>query len=217
MPKIYTKTGDTGFTAYGGKRVKKSSPEIHALGEFDRLTAVLGMALNELMDPQLRTVITAVLGDLYTIMGILATNHGTLSEDRVAYLEALIDTWDKELPPLRDFILPGILPSFLLSRQSTLTCSCHIAGGRYGISDMDLARTTCRVAETWLHETPTAAHISPEICSYVNRLSDMFFVFKRKLHHDTNQHEARFADLDASKATTTSTAASAAGTNPAEP
>ncbi len=60
---------------------------------------------------------------------------------------------------------------------------------------MDLARTTCRAAETWLHEATAASEISSPIHSYINRLSDMFFVLKRKLHHDTDQLEAKFRDL----------------------
>ncbi|MFW5947056.1 MAG: cob(I)yrinic acid a,c-diamide adenosyltransferase [Gemmatimonadota bacterium] len=166
MSRIYTRTGDQGETGlFGGGRVPKSHPRVAAYGTVDELNAGLGWVLAHLHDDALRARLTAIQADLFALGAHLATPPGArtrdhlpeLPGDRVPELEAWIDEAESELEPLKSFILPGGSP----------------AGAA-----LHLARTVCRRAERAVVAL-AAEEIEPEITVYLNRLSDLLFVWAR--------------------------------------
>jgi cob(I)alamin adenosyltransferase len=163
--KIYTKTGDAGETSlYGGSRVSKDTTRVQTYGTVDELNAALGVVLTQIQDPEARDILLRIQGELFEVGADLATptERGEtvprISGDATARLEAEIDRFETELPPLRHFILPG---------------------GSPGGAALHLARAVCRRAERYLVTLEFSEDISPEVGRYLNRLSDHLFVFAR--------------------------------------
>ncbi len=164
--KIYTKTGDDGTTGlFGGGRVKKASTRVEAYGTVDELNATLGLARATRLDPFADGVLAQSQVDLFTLGAELACVPGkeeklsmSLVDDAdAARLERAIDDAEKELPPLKTFVLPGGSPQ---------------------ASALHLARTVCRRAERAvlsIDDTPARN----EIVIYLNRLSDLLFTLAR--------------------------------------
>ncbi len=173
--KIYTRTGDEGTTAlFGGDRVVKSHPRIEAYGTVDELNAVVGVVLAHL-DPdsgtgsaRLRPVLVRIQNDLFVLGADLATpEHSRPTVPRIggAHIDALeadIDAFDADLPPLRAFILPG---------------------GTAASAHLHVARTVCRRAERLAVEAATRERFNEGAVVYLNRLSDLFFVLSRWANH----------------------------------
>lgn len=167
--KIYTKTGDRGDTGlFGGGRVPKDHPRVEAYGEVDELNAMLGLARSIELMPRIDEVLAPVQRDLFAIGALLATpdrekmrqhlEKAQVDEARIRELEQAIDDAERELEPLRSFILPGGTPK---------AAALHVA------------RTVCRRAERRVvqlqHEDPI-----PELAViYLNRLSDLLFTLAR--------------------------------------
>lgn len=163
LTKIYTRTGDAGTTGLGdGSRVPKDSVRVEAYGEVDELNACVGLVLASGPLPEaVRACLTEVQHDLFDLGGELCMpGHTLVSADFVERLETQLDAFNENLPPLKEFILPGGGP---------MSAACH------------LARTVCRRAERriWtLSAEQTVSEIAPR---YVNRLSDLLFVIARVL------------------------------------
>src|SRR5580658_1668397 len=175
--KIYTKTGDDGTRGlFGGARVKKASSRVDAYGTVDELNATIGVA----RAIQLEELSEAILGraqvDLFTLGAELACVPGKemklgmtlLGPPDIARLEQAIDRAEAELPPLRAFFLPG---------------------GSQQAAALHHARTVCRRAERALLMVDDATPRS-DLVIYLNRLSDLLFVFARR----ANAH-ARVPDV----------------------
>jgi len=174
ITRVYTRTGDAGTTALvGGARVPKDSPRIAAYGTIDELNASLGLArvfneerLSEGEGHQwLDDVFRRLQNELFDLGSELATPEDAVYEgmfrfsaQEVKGLERLIDQCQKELEPLKSFILPG--------------------GGRIG-GFLHQCRTICRRAERDILVLSRAETINPHTLTYVNRLSDLFFVLSR--------------------------------------
>lgn len=174
ITRVYTRTGDTGDTALvGGQRVPKDSPRIEAYGTTDELNAIVGLirTFNDerLADGEhhrwLDEVLRRIQNQLFDLGSELATPAGAeyegmfrLGEDEVKGLEELMDHCQKDLEPLRSFTLPG--------------------GGRIN-AFMHQARTVCRRAEREILRLSRVETINPWDLTYVNRLSDTFFVLGR--------------------------------------
>ena len=160
LSKITTRTGDDGTTGLGdGSRVAKSSRRIEALGEVDELNAVLGLLASETADEDLRAVLAEIQHALFDLGGELCLpGAAVLGEAQVARLEALVEAYNADLPPLKEFILPG---------------GCRAAALAH------LARTVCRRAERSVVALAQdeALHAAPR--RYLNRLSDLLFVLAR--------------------------------------
>ena len=163
--KIYTKKGDAGETGlYGGARVSKDDLRIRAYGSFDELNACLGLILSEPALPaRLKNPLSRVQSELFQLGAELATPRGKtptvmLEDSQTEELEHEIDAMEKELTPLKTFILPGG------SRASAL---------------IHLARTVSRRAERELVTLNRAEPQRPAVLMYVNRLSDFLFVCAR--------------------------------------
>ncbi len=175
VERIYTRTGDEGETGlFGGGRVSKASARVEACGAVDELNAALGVALTAIRDPELHARLTSTQPDLLTIGAHLATPPAPqgrrapalpgLPDGRVRDLERWIDEAEAELPPLHAFIMPGGSP----------------AGAA-----LHLARTICRRAErrvVALAADPAAGVEAPPLV-YLNRLSDLLFVWARLANH----------------------------------
>ena len=174
-PKIYTKGGDAGDTGlFDGSRVSKSHERVDAYGEVDELNASLGLARSLLTESggDLDAELEILQRDLFALGALLADprrdgedpaareqgDRLALREQRVAEMEALIDRWEDELTPLRNFILPAGVPS---------AAALHVA------------RTVARRAERALTPLVQGGAGHPIALAYVNRLSDLLFVAAR--------------------------------------
>lgn len=162
--KIYTRTGDSGQTGlWGGQRVDKNSVRVAAYGEVDELNAILGVVRAAGIEPSLDSLLQRVQNELFVLGADLATPGESsridrLSEDTIAQLEQDIDGFETELEPLRQFILPG---------------------GTLAAAQLHLARTVCRRAERNVVALAQSEHVNLVTLSYLNRLSDWFFVLAR--------------------------------------
>jgi len=167
MAKIYTRTGDRGETGlFDGTRVPKSDARVDAYGEVDELNAVLGAARAAGVDGQIAETLLHLQRDLFALGARLAdprrriaerVTRASLTDADVARLETWIDEFEKELPPLRRFIVPG---------GSAAGALLHVA------------RTVCRRAERRIVALGSDG-VDPALIAYVNRLSDLLFVLAR--------------------------------------
>jgi cob(I)alamin adenosyltransferase len=178
ITRVYTRTGDRGETALvGGKRVAKDSPRIVAYGTVDELNAAVGLVRvfnaeklagrsaaaerHRWLDATLRKI----QNQLFDLGSELATPPEAVYEGmfrvgaaEVTELERIMDSCQKDLAPLKSFILPG--------------------GGRiHGF--LHQARTVCRRAERELLAASRAEPIGEWPLRYLNRLGDLFFVLGR--------------------------------------
>lgn len=171
--KIYTKTGDAGETGlFGGPRVTKDDARVEAYGAVDELNAVLGIARARTprVDVDIEAVLSAVQEQLFTIGAELATPAGAAARAAVppvepawtAALEAAIDRFEQDLPPLRHFILPS---------------------GTVLAADLHLARAVCRRAERRVVTLHRQAPVGAQVLAFLNRLSDFLFVAARLANH----------------------------------
>ncbi len=176
--RIYTKTGDKGETSlFGGERVWKDDLRICAYGTVDELNAILGVAITELTNKELKIAVEDIQNDLFTVGSDLASpldrENKNLVVPRVDVkfinrLEALIDKYNSQLPELKNFILPG---------------------GSKSSAILHHARTVCRRAEREVVSLSKADVISHEIEVYLNRLSDLLFVLARFENFSNNSED----------------------------
>lgn len=182
---IYTRGGDKGETSlFGGGRVSKCSSRVVAYGEIDELNSALGLARAHLReDPALGSVdagIERVQAECFVIGALLATPADKLEKlpplpaGASSRLEAEIDAWDKQLLPLKTFILPG--------------------GGRAGAS-LHLARAVSRRAERATVILSSSEKIPDGIIVYLNRLSTWLFVAARFVNKETGHAETPWTGL----------------------
>ncbi len=162
---IATRTGDDGTTGLGdGTRTRKDDGRIRVIGEIDELNAALGVLLAEPMPDAVRLDLLAVQHDLFDLGGELSIpGHSIITAAQVARLDARLEHYNRDLPRLAEFILPGG------SRSAALA---HVA------------RTVCRRAERALVALAQSggATVGAEARQYVNRLSDLLFVLARVLN-----------------------------------
>ena len=173
--KIYTKKGDTGSTSlYGGQTVSKSSKRIAAYGTVDELNSVLGMILAQDHSNKSNSLLRAIQEQLFILGADLATPFSKetrinrISDEEITFLEKSIDEMESELPPLKNFILPG--------------------GSKAG-AIIHFSRTVCRRAERLAVECANEEYLSPESIKYLNRLSDFLFVLGRFENHSSGTEE----------------------------
>lgn len=170
--RIYTRTGDAGQTSLAdGTRVPKSQPRVALYGDIDELNSVLGCCLAALPGDEGKTVQTlrASLGDiqrqLFALGMVVADprlcgdpDYGKSHPLPVRSLEVLIDSLEKGLPPLRNFILPA---------------------GSQAAAFLHLARTVCRRCERKAVALAEDEAVPAEAVMFLNRLSDFLFVAAR--------------------------------------
>jgi cob(I)alamin adenosyltransferase len=163
LTKIYTRTGDAGETGLGdGSRVSKDSQRVHALGDVDELNSAIGVLLAEKLPGGVREALSGIQHDLFDLGGeVCIPGHTSMSEHQVSRLEALLDDYNRDLPALKEFILPG---------------------GTRAASLAHLARTVCRRAERALVSLSRTEPVGTTARKYLNRLSDLLFVLGRVLN-----------------------------------
>ncbi len=175
--KIYTKTGDRGDTRlFDGTKVRKHDDRVEAYGAIDELNSFIGAAAAFLQDPALMAMLAEIQKDLFSVGAQLADpgfrdqSRGKFQLDpgRIAALENAIDSFETELPPLRQFIL---------------------AGGGHGGALLHVARTVCRRAERRVVSLSEKVEVHPNVIVYLNRLSDFLFVIARLVNHREGKQE----------------------------
>ena len=109
LSKIYTRTGDDGSTGLGdGSRVRKTGERIEAIGAVDELNSVIGVLLVHEIPPKLRSLLTDIQHELFDLGGELSIpGQIVITDDQVRRLETALDGLNDNLPPLKEFILPG--------------------------------------------------------------------------------------------------------------
>jgi len=166
---IITRRGDDGNTdtMYGG-RMSKNSPNVVACGAVDELTSALGMVRVSGVPEEIIEHIAAIQLHLISLMGLLsvpeekrekylADGYPALTQKEIDWLESIA----VEMPTkFEGWILPG-------------------ASGNPGAAWLDMARTVCRRAE--LSAWALGEGASPEACRFLNRLSDILWLWARKL------------------------------------
>ena len=109
LSKIVTRTGDAGTTGLGdGSRIGKDSRRIHALGEVDELNSAIGVLLAEELPADVAEALLGIQNDLFDLGGELCCPGMTMvTESHVARIEEMVETFNADLPRLKEFILPG--------------------------------------------------------------------------------------------------------------
>jgi cob(I)alamin adenosyltransferase len=163
LSKIYTRTGDDGTTGLGdGSRIDKDSARVEAYGTVDEANSAIGVVLAvQTVPDEIRRCLTIVQHDLFDLGGELCIpGHKAIENDFIDRLEAELDQFNADLPPLKDFILPG---------GGEAAAACH------------LARTIVRRAERRVMSLRRNEEVRQEVLQYLNRLSDLLFVIARVL------------------------------------
>jgi cob(I)alamin adenosyltransferase len=163
LSKIYTRTGDDGTTGLaGGDRVPKYNIRIEAFGTVDETSSAIAMILAEPGVPErLRKILLGVQNDLFEVGAELSMpEYDGVDASSVTALEHALDELNADLPPLKEFILPG---------GGRAAAACH------------LARTICRRAERCAFELADRETVGADVLRYLNRLSDLLFVAARCL------------------------------------
>jgi cob(I)alamin adenosyltransferase len=169
--KIYTKTGDKGYTSLiGGTRVPKYHLRIESYGTVDELNSYVGMIRDQDISQQDKDLLKQIQDRLFTIGSSLASDPEKskmvipdLHTDDIELLEREMDAINEVIPELRHFILPG---------------------GNNAISFCHIARCVCRRAERLTVHLATESTVDEKVTIYLNRLSDYLFTLARKIAHD---------------------------------
>lgn len=173
--KVYTKKGDSGETSLiGGSRVTKDHLRIEAYGTIDELNSHIGYVRDVMPDKSQDELLNTVQNTLFVIGSNLAATPDAkmdipnLEEHEVIELEKAIDQMEADLPPLKNFILPG---------------------GHSSVSATHIARCVCRRAERMCVHLKKEVEIDRSIIPYLNRLSDYLFVLARDAGRRLNAPE----------------------------
>jgi len=163
LSKIYTRTGDDGTTGLAnGERVDKTDARVGAFGDVDETNSALGLLLAENdLPPAISSSLTRIQHELFEIGAELSLpGYRQITAEHVTRLEQDLDALNDELPPLKEFVLPG---------GTRAAAICHVA------------RTVCRRAERSAWAASKLEELNPELLRYLNRLSDLLFVTARYL------------------------------------
>lgn len=160
LTKIYTRTGDDGSTGLGdGSRIAKDALRVETFGSVDETNAHIGVVLSLPAPDSVRHCLLVTQHRLFDLGGELCIPaHNVINDRHVAELEDWIDSLNRDLPPLKEFILPGGSPA---------AAHCHVA------------RTVCRRSERLLVALQRQDTINACSLRYLNRLSDLLFVAAR--------------------------------------
>ncbi|WP_426668160.1 cob(I)yrinic acid a,c-diamide adenosyltransferase [Mucilaginibacter sp. McL0603] len=169
--KIYTKTGDKGYTSLiGGTRVPKHHLRIESYGTVDELNSYIGLIRDQDITTHDKQLLKEIQDRLFTIGSSLASDPEKskmiipdLHDADIELLEKEMDAMNHNLPELRHFILPG---------------------GNNAISFCHIARCVCRRAERLSVHLSEESQVDNKVNIYLNRLSDYLFVLARKIGND---------------------------------
>ena len=167
LTRIYTKTGDDGSTGLGsGRRVAKDDARIEAYGTVDETNSVIGVAIAAGLADDVVAVLRPIQNELFHLGSALCFPEDeregielpVITDEHVVALEATLDRFSDELPPLENFILPG---------------------GSVGAAHLHVARCVARRAERTVVTLASRETVAPASVKYLNRLSDLLFVLCR--------------------------------------
>lgn len=169
--KIYTKTGDKGYTSLiGGTRVAKYNIRIEGYGTVDELNSYIGLIADQDIAGHDKEVLKQIQDRLFTVGSSLAADPEKskmiipdLHDEDITLLETEMDRMNEQLPELRHFILPG---------GSNALSFCHIA------------RCVCRRAERLTVQLAEESTVDEKVIIYLNRLSDYLFTLARKIGNE---------------------------------
>lgn len=177
--KIYTKKGDSGYTSLiDGYIVYKHNLSVDAYGTIDELNSFLGLLKDYIKDDKIKDILNKIQIKLFSIGSILASGKNKnisekvkIEKKDVEYIELEIDRLNKDLPELKNFVIPG---------------------GHKTSSYSHVCRSICRRAERKISELNNKSSVDSNILAYVNRLSDFFFVLSRFLKYSDNVSESHW-------------------------
>ncbi len=168
LDRIYTKSGDQGQTSLGdGSRVPKTDSRIVAYGTVDELNSLIGVVVVGGPPEPVASGLKHIQNDLFDVGADLcvpaapgpeAEGRLRVTPEQVMQLEQWIDAATERLQPLKSFVLPG---------------------GTTASAQLHLARTVCRRAEIKVLLLAESTPINPQVTIYLNRLSDLLFVWAR--------------------------------------
>ena len=165
LTRITTRTGDNGTTGLGdGTRIRKDALRVEVLGEIDELNSAIGVILSEPLGEDFRKYLTVIQNHLFDLGGeICIPGYHAIALRHVAYLDECSSALNANLPPLKEFILPG---------------GCRAA------ALVHMARAVARRAERSLVALANEASesVSAESIQYLNRLSDFLFILARSVN-----------------------------------
>ena len=170
LSKIYTRTGDDGSTGLGdGSRVAKDSLRVTAYGTVDEANCCIGLMLASEMPDDIRDLLVHIQHQLFDLGGELCIpGHAAIFDADIDALEARLDHYNDDLPPLKEFILPG---------GGEAAARCHVA------------RTVVRRAERETVSLSREESVRPQAVHFLNRLSDLLFVLSRVLARSSGHGE----------------------------
>ena len=181
--KVYTRNGDQGKTSLiGGVKVDKDDLRIDAYGTIDELNSVLGLCISEInkienkkIKKETIKIFTRIQNELFNLGSSLSrldiddeNNFPSIKKTNIIKLENEIDQYNVNLTELTSFVLPG---------GSSINALLH------------LARTICRRSERICVSLMKRTKIDENVLPYLNRLSDLFFVFSRWFSHKMDRAE----------------------------
>lgn len=178
LTKIYTRQGDKGLTTFADHPIPKDDLILEVVGTLDELNSHIGMIIAfKIKSASIEACLTEVQHNLFNMGGEFhSPSHILITKELTADLEQQIDTWNNDLPPLKDFLLP---------RGNPKSAAAHIA------------RTVCRRAERCLVRLHQQRPLhNPEMLRYLNRLSDFLFVAARMLAMETHEQELIWEQQD---------------------
>jgi cob(I)alamin adenosyltransferase len=176
LDRIYTRGGDAGDTSLGsGERVPKDHVRIEAYGDVDELNAVIGLVLARHVPAEVAPPLARIQNELFDLGADLAVplhddrrERLRVAAEQVTRLEELCDRSNRDLEPLRSFVLPGGTEAAALLHQ---------------------ARTVCRRAERRVVALAREEAVNPHALAYLNRLSDLLFILARRANREAGVDE----------------------------
>jgi len=172
---LYTKTGDDGKTSLvGGNRVPKTHIRLESYGTIDELNSFVGWLLCAIEEKGTKNFLSLIQHKLFNVSSYLATDSEDpsierkcgITDDDISLIEKEIDQLDALLPKLRRFVLPG---------------------GNEAAARAHICRTVCRRAEREIYRLKEKYTVDQYILSFINRLSDYFFVLARTENHKSGK------------------------------
>ncbi|MGB1311772.1 MAG: cob(I)yrinic acid a,c-diamide adenosyltransferase [Leucothrix sp.] len=182
ISKVYTRTGDNGTTGISGDiRLPKNDPLIQAIGEVDELNSDIGMIVAFSTDADINGQLQGIQHDLFNLGGMLSyPQFDGFSAARVDALEGLIDQYNEELSPLKEFILPGGTQAAAVAQKTRAVCRrverCLVTLNQYYEQN-----------EMSFDSASEAQLVGAS--KYVNRLSDLLFTIGRLLNKRAGNDE----------------------------
>ena len=177
LSKIYTRTGDDGSTGLGtGERVPKDHPRVDAYGTVDELNSLIGLVLaSDALPATIKDCLVRIQHQLFDLGGELCIpGSRVMTADATADIERVLDALNADLPPLKDFVLPG---------GKNEAAICHVA------------RTVCRRAERRIYTLACNEDVNSHSLKFLNRLSDLLFVMARSLNQKAGVAEPIWQNL----------------------